>query len=370
MNLKDEQIGGFFGEVRYDLSVNHEGDKGGIAASRFLWSFSAAYRHTGSEEYLDCANHAYSFLKNHLYDEEFGGLYWLLDYKGCPLEDQKHVYTQSFGIYALSEYYRATGNEEALKYANKLFDLIEEKGFGADNNAYKEELDRQWNELPNEKLSENGILAEITTNTHLHVLEAYTNLFNASPTERMRERLQNLLDIFYEKIYYKETKFLGVFFDRNWNSILDIQSFGHDIEASWLLDDAIKALGLEEERYNQMVIDIAYNIASTAVLEDGSLANEEVRDERDLTKIWWVQAEAAVGFQNAYQRTNDEKFKGIVEGLWAYISGNIVDPREGGEWYWSVEADGTPTERSVAEPWKTPYHNTRFCLEMMERLDD
>jgi cellobiose epimerase len=370
MKLKDTQNGGFYGEVRYDLSINEKGDKGGIAASRFLWSFSSAYRQTGNEEFLACAHHVYSFLKDYLYDEEYGGLYWLLDYEGKPLEDQKHVYTQSFGIYAFSEYYRATGNEEALEYANKLFDLIEEKGYSAENNAYKEEFDRGWNELPNEKLSENGVIAEITTNTHLHVLEAYTNLYLASPTERMKERLQNLVEVFYEKIYNKETKFLGVFFDGSWNSLLDIQSFGHDIEASWLLDDAIKAAGMEEERYVQMVTDIAYNIADTAVLKDGSLANEEVNGRRDLTKIWWVQAEAAVGFQNAYQRTNDEKFKEIVDGLWNYIRDNVVDPREGGEWYWSVEEDGKPTERSVAEPWKTPYHNTRFCLEMMERVDD
>lgn len=370
MKLKDTQYGGFYGEVRFDLSINEKGDKGGIATSRILWSFSSAYRQTGNEEYLTCAHHAYSFLKDYLYDEEYGGLYWLLDHKGKPLDDQKHVYGQSFGIYAFSEYYRATGNEEALSYANKLVDLIEEKGYSAKKNAYKEEFDRSWNELPNEKLSENGVIAEITTNTHLHVLEAYTNLYLASPTERMKNRLQNLVEVFYEKIYNKETTFIGVFFDRNWNSILDIKSFGHDIEASWLLDDAIKAAEIEEERYVQMVIDIAYNIAETAVLKDGSLANEEVNGRSDLTKIWWVQAEAAVGFQNAYQRTNDEKFKKIVDGLWNYIQDNVVDPREGGEWYWSVEEDGQPTDRAVAEPWKTPYHNTRFCLEMMERVKD
>ncbi|OAS87592.1 MULTISPECIES: AGE family epimerase/isomerase [Metabacillus] len=370
INLKDEQNGGFFGKVNYDLTVNKEADKGGIAASRFLWSFSAAYRVTKRPEYLECAHHAYSFLVEKIYDHEHQGLFWQVDYKGNPVEDQKHVYTQSFGVYALSEYYLITKSEEALQYANKIFNLIETIGFDKDNNAYKEEFDREWNELPNEKLSENGVVAEITTNTHLHVLEAYTNLYKASAEEVVKERLTNLIEIFYEKIYDKDTKFLNVFFDKHWNSLLHLKSFGHDIEASWLIDDALNVLGLEDERFVQMVIDIAYNIADAAILEDGSLANEQHNDDVDLTRIWWVQAEAMVGFHNAYERTNDEKFLTLVNGLWEYTKNNIVDYRDGGEWYWSVEPDGKPTERAVGEPWKTPYHNSRFCLEMMERIEN
>ncbi|MDQ0229609.1 AGE family epimerase/isomerase [Metabacillus malikii] len=370
MKLKDEQHGGFYGTVNYDLSVDKQGDKGGIQISRFLWSFSAAYRVTKRQEYLEMAHHAYQFLVGKMYDHEHQGLYWLLDYKGAPKETQKHVYTQSFGIYALSEYYRVTKNEEALQYANNIFNLIESLGFDKEYNAYKEEFDRKWNELPNDKLSQNGVIADITTNTHLHVLEAYTNLYKANPTDQMKERLTNLIEIFYEKIFNKETKYLRVFFDKKWNSLIEIKSFGHDIEASWLIDDAIKAVGLTDERYIQMVIDIAYNIGNShAILEDGSLANEQVNDEMDLTRVWWVQAEAIVGFQNAYERTKDDKFLTLVDGLWAYTKEHIVDHREGGEWYWSIEADGKPTERAVGEPWKTPYHNARFCLEMIERMN-
>ncbi len=370
MKLKDEQNGGFYGTVNYDLTVDKQGDKGGIQISRFLWSFSAAYRITKKPEYLEIAHHAYQFLVGKMFDHEHKGLYWLLDYQGNPIETQKHVYTQSFGIYALSEYYRVTKNEEALKYANIIFNLVETLGFDKGNNAYKEEFDRSWNELPNDKLSENGVIADITTNTHLHVLEAYTNLYKANPTKIVKERITNLVEVFYEKIFNKETKFLKVFFDKQWNSLLDLKSFGHDIEASWLIDDAIKAIGLEDERYVQMVIDIAYNIGNShAILEDGSLANEQLGDKVDYTRVWWVQAEAIVGFQNAYERTKDEKFLPLVEHLWAYIKENIVDHREGGEWYWSVEPDGKPTERAVGEPWKTPYHNSRFCLEMIERMN-
>jgi len=368
MKLKDEKNGGFFGQVNYDLSINKEAHKGGIAASRFLWSFSAAYRITQKREYLECAHHAYKFLVEKVYDHEHEGLYWLVDYQGNPVETQKHVYTQSFGVYALSEYYRATKKEEALHYANKIFQLIETSGFDEEFNAYKEEFDREWNELPNDKLSENGIIASITTNTHLHVLEAYTNLYKASPSLVVKERLTNLVDIFYEKIYDKETKYLHVFFDEQWNSLLNLKSFGHDIEASWLIDDALKALGLKEKKYVQMVIDIAYNIANAAILKDGSLANEKHDNNVDYTRVWWVQAEAMVGFQNAYERTKDEEFLRIVDGLWEYTKNNLVDKREGGEWFWSIEPDGKTTERAIGEPWKTPYHNSRFCLEMMERI--
>lgn len=369
MKLKDKEHGGFFGKVNFDLTIDKEAEKGGIAASRFLWSFSAAYRITKKPEYLEYAHHAYQFLIEKVYDHEYRGLFWQVDFKGQPVEDQKHVYTQSFGIYALSEYYRATQHHEALEYAYEIFNLIENQGFDEKNNSYKEEFDRQWNEVPNDKLSENGVTADITTNTHLHVLEAYTNLLRASNSDKVRERLTNLIELFFEKIYNKETYYLDVFFDKDWNSLLNLKSFGHDIEASWLIDDSLKALNLDDERYNNMVINIAYNIAN-AILEDGSLVNEQHNEEIDYTRVWWVQAEAIVGFYNAYERTNDEKFLRIVEGLWNYINKNIVDRREGGEWYWSIEADGRPTERAIGEPWKTPYHNSRFCLEMMERMEE
>jgi cellobiose epimerase len=364
----DEENGGFYGTVNYDLTVNRKGEKGGVAASRFLWSFSAAYRVTGNPKYLSCAKHAYKFLTGPMYDTKHGGIYWSLNYKGEPVVMNKHVYAQAFAIYALSEYYRATKHEEALEYAKKIFNLIETVGFDKNNQAYKEEFNRVWNELPNDKLSENGVIADVTTNTHLHVLEAYTNLYRVLPMEEVKQSLTKLVDTFYSKIYDKETKYLKVFFDKHWNSILEMKSFGHDIEASWLLDDALKVLGLEEEKYVQMVIDIAYNIAGAAVLDDDSLANEQLDGLMDHTKIWWVQAEAMVGFLNAFQRTNNNRFMEIVRNLWHYTKFNIVDKREGGEWYWSIEADGKPTERAVAEPWKTPYHNTRFCLEVIERM--
>lgn len=367
MTLKDEQNGGFYGTVDFDLNTHKQADKGGIVTARFLWTFSAAYRVTKNKQYLEYADHLYDFLVNKVCDSEYSGLYWLVDYQGNPKDTRKHVYTQSFGIYALSEYYRATKNEAALELAISLFELIESKGFSKQSNAYMEEFDREWNPAPNEMLSENGILAEITMNTHIHVLEAYTNLYKAWPNKRLKTRLNSLLDVHYKKIYDQESKFLHVFFDKEWNSLLNVKSFGHDIEASWLMDETIKALELNNEDYLKMVIDIAYNIADYAIQVDGSLINEELNEVLDPTRVWWVQAEAIVGFHNAYERTGDQRFLKLVKDLWEYTKKFIIDKRSHGEWYWSVDEKGDPSEKNISDPWKASYHNGRFCLEMMER---
>lgn len=368
MKLKDEENGGFYGEVDYDLTINKEGPKGGIAAARFLWSFSAAYRVTMKEEYLSYAHHAYRFLSQKAIDPVHKGLYWMLDHKGNPIDTRKHIYTQAFGIYALSEFYRAFKHPEALKLARELYELIETKGYDEHTKAYKEEFNREWIERSNEMLSEHGLVSDITTNTHLHVLEAYTNLYRVWPSQQLKEKLTNLVYTFYQKIYDYETKFQKVFFDKKWQELMDLKSYGHDIEASWLLDEAVKVLDLKDENISKMIIDIAYNIAEHGVLEDGSVANEEKEGKVDCTRVWWVQAESMVGFYNAYERTGDKKFLNLVDNLWKYTKENLIDSRDEGEWFWSVEPDGKPTKRPVAEPWKTPYHNSRFCLEMIERM--
>lgn len=368
MNLKDEDHGGFFGKVDYHQSVNQKSNKGGIATSRLLWSFSAAYRVTKKEKYLVYAHHAYNFLVRKVYDAEYEGLFWMLDYKGNPVDTRKHIYAQAFGIYGLSEYYRATGNEEALDYAIKLYDLIESKGYSEENNAYLEEFSCEWAKKDNEMLSENGILADITTNTHLHILEAYTNLYRVWTNKALSDRLMNIIHIFYKKIYDHQTHYLKVFFNNEWDEILPLKSFGHDIEASWLIDDAMKLLRLNNKMYDQMVINIASNIAKDAIQEDGSILNEQEGNVIDYTRIWWGQAEAMVGFFNAYERTGDDRFLNIIYNLWQYTKENIIDKREDGEWFWSIEAEGKPTVRDIAEPWKTPYHNARFCLEFIERM--
>lgn len=368
MNLKDERHGGYYGLVDDQLRVDREADKGGIVAARILWTFSAAYRVTDEAEYLAHATHAYEFLVHRVLDDEHDGLYWMLDAEGNVVDDRKHVYAQSFGVYALSEYYRVTNDAEALQYAVQLFELIEDKGYNTRNHAYMEEFNRNWEPMPNEMLSGQGLDAAMTTNTHLHILEAYTNLYRVWPDERLKRKIEHLLKVFYENIYVPEKRFLQVFFDDQWQSLIDYESYGHDIEASWLLDDALKVLKINEQAYDRMVIDIAYNIADQAIAADGAIVNEKVNGQLDETRVWWVQAEAIVGFVNAYERSSDERFAEIAQGIWEYTKNYIVDRREGGEWYPYVEPNGQPTaHRNMADPWKANYHNGRFCLEMMER---
>ncbi|MFD1888178.1 AGE family epimerase/isomerase [Paenibacillus wenxiniae] len=370
MQLKDEQYGGYYGEVNIELERMDNYAKGGIATARLLWSFAAAYRVTGDPQLADHAHHAYSFLTGALTDQEHQGIYWSVDYTGKPLDTRKHVYNQAFAVYALSEYYRATATESALEQAIALFHLIETIGYDTHTGAYREEFDRFWQEQPNEMLSENGIMADITMNTHIHVLEAYTTLYRIWPDTRVKAALERLLTILHEHMYDGVKQRLNVFFDRNWNSLLNLTSFGHDIEASWLIDDAMKAIDCEKPDYIDMVKGLAYRVANDAIQPDGSLMNEQQDEHIDTTRIWWVQAEAMVGFYNAYQRTGDASFLEKVAGLWRYTRSYMIDTRPGSEWFWSVGDDGQPGTREMAGMWKCPYHNSRFCIELIERMNE
>lgn len=330
--------------------------------------FSSAYRILGGNDLKAAADNAFDFLCNKVIDKDFGGLYWMLDYSGNVIDERKHVYANAFGIYGLSEYHRATGNIQALEIAKELFfDGIERYGYDSSLNIYKEEFTRDYIETSNEMLSENGIIAQATTNTHLHILEAYTNLYRVWMNQELENALIRLVNIFYVNIY-KESGFLKVFYDRKYREILDIQSYGHDIEASWLLYEAINVLNLKEECYKEMVLGISDNIRSIAVHHDGSLFNECEKGIVDETRVWWVQAEAMVGFMNSYEMTEDQSYLNLVLNLWTYTKTYIVDHRDGGEWHWGIDSVGKPLDRPIVEPWKTLYHNARFCLEMIERI--
>jgi len=211
MKLMDKENGGFYGTVDFNLNVHKKAEKGGIYIARLLWTFSAAYRVLKNEEYLEHADHLYRFLKDKIYDYESLGLFWSVDYQGHPKDTRKHIYAQAFGVYALSEYFRATKCQEALNLALEIYEIIESKGFSHYTNAYMEEFDRQWNPVSNEMLSENGVIADITMNTHIHILEAYTNLYKAWPDPILKTKIKNLMDIHFHKIYDKQTKYLKVF---------------------------------------------------------------------------------------------------------------------------------------------------------------
>ena len=369
MALIDEEYGGYYGKVNYDLKIEEKAAKGGIFTARLLWSFSSAYRVLGDEVYLKHAKHAYGFLMNHCMDKENGGIFWMLDHKGCVTDDRKHVYAQAFAIYALSEYYLASHDQEALEQALALFNLIETKGYHSELRSYGEEYTRDWVIKDNEMLSApSDSVAAITTNTLLHILEAYTTLYTATQNNRVKEALSALVDIFQTRIWNKSTNHMRVFFEKDWTEKSAVKSYGHDIEATWLYDKALNVLGLEnDDAYTAFVSEIADNIQFVAMDKEGCMYNEAENGQVDKTRIWWCQAEAMVGFYNMYERTNEVKYLNLVERLWAYTSLHLIDERVGGEWYYSVEPNGEKTERPVVEPWKTPYHSVRACLEIIER---
>lgn len=370
--LADYEYGGYYGYVDHQLVLNKNYDKGGIATARILWSFSAAYQCFGNKEYLEHATHAYTFLREHFLDRVHGGMYWMVSYDGKVADDRKHVYAQAFGIYGLSEYYKASKDKTALEEALKLFYLIEEKGFDRELQAYGEEYNLDWSPKENIMLSENGVNAAITTNTLLHILEAYTVLAKITVPMGIgivKERLRFLVDLFVAKIWNHTTNHMKVFFDHRWNELIDLRSFGHDIEATWLLDRALTVLELgQDRRYKAFVTEISKQILTVAVHNDGSLLYENDRGKIKTERVWWCQAEALVGFVNRFADTQDTMWYQAAEKLWNYIQSTIIDTRENGEWYYSVDENGSPLGGPITEPWKTPYHNLRCCIEVYTML--
>lgn len=397
-SLRDDVYGGYYGELSYDLKLNRKAEKGCILNSRITWFFANTYTlyrqgyiteeacnaagFTG-ESLLKEARHGYEFLMAHCMDRQYGGIYWSLNYDGTPLDTTKHTYNQAFGIYALSSYYEASEDEEALWLAYRLFDLIEKRCM--DEVGYLEAFTRDFSPESNEKLSENGVLADKTMNTLLHVFEAYTELYRVSQKctctenslklaekkEGVRKRLLWITDVFAEKVYNPVLHRQEVFFDADYHSILDLHSYGHDIETAWLLDRGIEVLGDAacEEKISPITRDLTAQIYKTA-FDGHSLANECDRGVINENRVWWVQAETIVGFLNGYEKMPEHgEYADAVLSEWEFIKAHVIDRREGSEWYWEVRADGTPIEGGpIVEPWKCPYHNGRMCMEVIRRI--
>lgn len=367
--LRDDENGGYYGWLGYDLKLDKKAEKGCILNSRITWFFANAYMLLKDESLLEEAKHGYEFLKEKCIDKEYGGIYWSLNYDGTPSDATKHTYNQAFCIYALSAYYEATKDEQALALARDLFGLIEERC--TDEVGYLEAFTRDFRPESNEKLSENGVLAEKTMNTLLHVLEAYTQLYKVSKDDKVKDRLLFIIDIIENKVYNKELHRQEVFFDKDYNSILDLHSYGHDIETAWLLDLTLDVIGDDEltERIYKITRDLT-NQTYKVAFDGNSFANECEKGVVNEHRVWWVQAENVVGMINAYQRQNEQKFYDAAVSQWEFIKDYVIDKREGSEWFWEVDPEGKPyPDRPIVEPWKCPYHNGRMCFEVIKRLE-
>lgn len=366
--LKDEEFGGYYGWMDYDLKLDKKAVKGCILNSRIMWFFSNAYTLLKDESLLEEAKHGFSFMKEHCMDKENGGIFWSIRYNGEPEDTTKHTYNQAFAIYALSSYYEASRDEEALSMAKELFHIIEERC--TDEIGYKEAFDKEFKEIENDKLSENGVIAQKTMNTLLHVFEAYTELYRVAKLPEVKERLIWIMDTFAEKVYNPELHRQEVFFDADMNSILDLHSYGHDIETAWLIDRGVEVLG--EKKYEEKMTPITKELTAQIykVAFDGhSLANECEKGVVNTHRIWWVQAETVVGFLNGFEKNPDKpEYLEAAQNTWEFIKKYVVDKRPGSEWFWEVDPDGVPyPERPIVEPWKCPYHNGRMCFEVIKR---
>ena len=357
--------------------------KGCILNSRITWFFSNVYLccREGLITGEDCrkygfspedtkaeAEHGYTFLRERCLDRVNGGIYWSLYADGTPEDTTKHTYNQAFGIYALSSCYEALGDEEALRLALELFELIE--GRCRDDVGYLEAFTVDFQPESNEKLSENGVMAAKTMNTLLHVFEAYTQLYRVSGNQRVRERLEWIMGTFADKVYNPERHRQEVFFDENYNSIIDLHSYGHDIETAWLIDLGVKVLGSPayEKKLTPITRDLTAQIYKTA-FDGHSLANECERGVVNTHRIWWVQAESVIGFLNGYGRDGSHReYLEAALSQWEFIKNHVVDRRQGSEWFWEVDEAGNPyPDRPIVEPWKCPYHNGRMCMEVLRR---
>ena len=364
-----DPAGGWYGRIAGDGSLVPDAPKGAILNARILWTFSSAFRLTADPEYRAAADRSFAEIRDRFCDPLYGGVYWSLGAAGQPLDTKKQFYAIAFAIYGLAEYHRATGVPEARDLAVRLYRDIEAHSYDSIGGGYIEACSRAWGAIADMRLSDKDRNDAKTMNTHLHILEGYTSLFRIWPDAGLRERLANLVELFLERIVRADGH-LGLFFDTEWNSQSETVSYGHDIEASWLLEEAAELLD-----------DPALLARTTAACRRIAAASLEgwkpgagmiyewdpATGHRDADRHWWVQAEAVVGCWNRFQRDDDPAWADCALNTWEFIRRELRCPD--GEWYWSVRADGTPNVTDDrAGFWKCPYHNGRMCMEILERI--
>ena len=369
--MTDREQGGFYGRIDGNNCLHPDAPKGAILNARILWTFSAAFRLLKKPEYLETATRAKRYLLDFFYDKQYGGIFWELNADGTPSDAKKQIYALGFAIYGLSEYARATGDREALEYAVRLFEVIEKYSFDPVQNGYVEALTREWQPIQDMRLSDKDENEKKTMNTHLHILEPYANLYRVWKDERLEKQLRNLIKVFVTRILDAESGHLNLFFEEDWSNKYHIISYGHDIEASWLIHEAALVLGDQQllAETEPVIVKIA-RAADEGLNRDGSMIYENFVDKQKVDRElhWWVQAENVVGHINLYQYFHDEDALRKALKCWQFIKENLIDG-EGGEWYWSRYADGTVNRKDdKAGFWKCPYHNGRMCMEIIERF--
>ena len=371
-NTVDIDRGGFYGSIDNDNIPDVNAAKGIVLFSRICWTFSAAYRYRNDARYYAMAKRAFQYTFDHFIDREHGAVYWSVDADGNMLDGKKQIYGLAFCIYGLTEFYKISKDKAALNTAIDLYHYIEHKSFDNQHNGYIEAFTRDWQELDDLRLSDKDNNERKTANTHLHIVEAYANLYTVWPKEEVKGKIINLLSLFDEYFISKENHHLHLFFDDAWNLRSSLQSYGHDIEAAWLLQQCAEVI--QHERYTKRFKELAVPVTEAATEgmdNDGGLWYEFEADNDHLIneKHSWPQAEAMIGCYNAYQLTGDNQY--LLQSIqsWEFIKAHLKD-NTNGEWFWGVNDDYSPMQKDKAGFWKCPYHSSRALLEIMKRIND
>lgn len=366
----DNQNGGFVGQIDFNDHIIANAEKGSVLNSRILWTFSSSYQITKKENHKEIAKRAFEYLLKYFYDPEFNGLFWSINADKKPKDTKNQIYALAFAIYGLSEYYVISQDQKALETAVNLYKSIQKNSYDPVNKGYLEAFTRDWQPIEDLRLSDKDANEKKTMNTHLHIIEAYANLFKVWKDETLKKDSIELLETIEKHFINTETGHLRLFFDENWIEKPDVISYGHDIEAAWLLLQCAEVL--EEENliasYKKHAVQIA-EVTKEGLDTDGGLWYEFEPKENELIaeKHWWVQAEALIGFYNAYQLTGNEEYLKIVFENWNFIKKHILDHKNG-EWFWGIHKDYSLIQKDKAGFWKCPYHNSRACLELINRI--
>ena len=368
-NTIDNKNGGFIGKIDGNDVAYPQADKGLVLNSRILWTFSSAYIQNPKPAYKMMAKRAYEYLMQYFWDKEYGGGYWSVDYLGNPKEKHKQMYGQGFMLYGLSEYHRAFGDKNALNTSIKLFKLIEKHGYDQENGGYFEVATQDWKLTDDKVITQGKSDQKKSMNTHLHIIEPYTNLYRVWKDPFLKKQIFGLLKNFSENIIDKNTKTQILFLTEDWQPRSEIISYGHDIEASWLLLETAEVLHdkLWIEKIKPFSIGLS-DAAQKGIDTDGGMYNEIDGTHINKQKDWWPQAESMVGFYNSFQITNDKKYFDQTLKSWNFIKKNLISST--GEWYWGIDTNNKPlTKMDKVGMWKCPYHNARACMEMIRRLE-
>lgn len=367
----DEIHGGFYGSVNNLNNPDHKAPKGVVLNARICWTFSAAYQQIADREYFNLAKRSFDYIVKYFIDKEQGGVFWSVDYKGNLLEEKKQIYGLAFCIYGLSEYYHISGDDTALRYAKELHELIQEHSLDADKGGYIEAFNREWKELSDLRLSEKDDNERKTMNTHLHIIEGYANLYRVWPDEKLKKDIRYLLGVFQNRFYNTANSHMNLFFDDNWSIRSELQSYGHDIEAAWLLLRCAEIINDQEfiSVYRELAIKIT-NASLEGLDSDGGLWYEYDPGNRQIVKEKhsWPQAEAMIGFFNAWQISGHDNYLLYSWNSWQFVKKYLKDHKRG-EWFWGINSDYSIMEKDKAGFWKCPYHNSRACIQIINRID-